>query len=93
MGFSCQNLSFFHSFLYSANKKSKIFYNNYDIRALIIYFCFALIDLINDYKNIFSRDNNVCLEVFVVVFMCIITFKKIIFSMKRGDKTAPDLSV
>ena len=60
---------------------------------MIIYFCFALIDLINDYKNIFSRDNNVCLEVSVVVFMCIITFKKIIFSMKRGDKTAPDLSV
>ena len=35
-------------------------------------------------KNIYSRNNNVCLGVCGVVFMCIITFKKIIFSMKRG---------
>ena len=27
---------------------------------MIIYFCFVLIDLINDYKNIYSR-NNICL--------------------------------
>ena len=63
---------------------------------MIIYFCFVLIDLINDYKNIYSRDNNVCLGVcmmvftriisvkmgYGMVFMCIVTFK-IIFSMKR----------
>ena len=34
-----------------------------------------LIDLINDYKNIFSRNNNVCLEVFMMIFMSIVTFK------------------
>ena len=38
----------------------KFFYNNLIIRALIIYFCFVLIDLINDYKNIYFRNNNVC---------------------------------
>ena len=38
------------------------------------YFCFALIGLINDYKNICYRNNNVCL----VVFMCINTFKKLL---------------
>ena len=27
------------------------FYNNLGIHAMIIYFCFMLIDLINDYKN------------------------------------------
>ena len=52
----------------------EIFYNNWGIRAFIIYFCFMLIDLINDYKNIYSRNNNVCL----VVFMCIDTFKKLL---------------
>ena len=37
----------------------KFFYNNLGIRALIIYFCFVLIDLINQYKNhtnIYSRN-------------------------------------
>ena len=34
-----------------------------------------LIDLINDYKNIFSRNNNVCLEVCMMIFMSIVTFK------------------
>ena len=34
-------------------------YNNLGIRALIIYFYCMLIDLINDYKNIYFR-NNVC---------------------------------
>ena len=52
----------------------EIFYNNWGIRVFIIYFCFMLIDLINDYKNIYSRNNNVCL----VVFMCIDTFKKLL---------------
>ena len=28
---------------------------------MIIYFCFVLIDLINDYKDVYSRNNNVCL--------------------------------
>ena len=43
-------------------KKQKCFYNNLGIYALIIYFCFVLIDLINDYKNIFPH--NVHLMVF-----------------------------
>ena len=37
------------------------------IHAMIVYFCFVLIDLINSYKNIYSR-NNVCLEIFEMVF-------------------------
>ena len=41
--------------------------NNLGIRALIIYFCFVLIDLINDYKNIYSG-NNICLGVYGNVF-------------------------
>ena len=55
----------------------KFFYNNLGINAVIIYFCFVLIDLINDYKNhknIYSR-NNVCLRVCRMVFMSINTFK------------------
>ena len=46
----------------------KFFYNNLGIRALIIYFCFVLIGLINDYKNIYCH-NNVCLGVCEMVFM------------------------
>ena len=42
-------------FLYTSEK---FFYNNLGILAAIIYFCFVLIDLINDYTNIYSR--NVC---------------------------------
>ena len=38
--------------------RTKFFYNNYGIRAVIIYFYFVLIDLINDYKNIYSHNNN-----------------------------------
>ena len=52
------------------------FYNNLGILALIIYFCFVLIGLINDYKNIYSRNNNVCLGVCKMVFMSINTFNK-----------------
>ena len=26
---------------------------------MIMYFCFVFIDLINDYKNVYSRNNNV----------------------------------
>ena len=37
------------------------------IHAMIVYFCFVLIDLINSYKNVYSR-NNVCLEFFEIVF-------------------------
>ena len=42
---------------------------------MIIYFCFVLIGLINDYKNIYSRNSNVCLGICEMVFMRIITFK------------------
>ena len=38
----------------------KFFYNNLGIQAFIVYFCFVLIYLINDYKNFYSR-NNVCM--------------------------------
>ena len=58
------------------------FNNNLGMHALIIYFCFVPIDLINDYKNhkiVYSRNNNVCLGVWF--FMCIVTFK-VVFSMK-----------
>ena len=41
------------------------FYNNLGIRAVILYFCFALIGLINDYKNIYSH--NVCIKVFIKI--------------------------
>ena len=51
---------------------------------MIRYFCFVLIDLINDYKNIYSWNNNVCMMFFMIivsmkrgyemVFMCIVTF-------------------
>ena len=38
------------------------FNNNWGIRALIIHFCFMLIGLINEYKNVYSH--NVCMTVF-----------------------------
>ena len=53
----------------------KIFYNNLGIHAMTIYFCFVLIDLINDYKNVYSRSNNVCLGVCMMVFMRIVSIK------------------
>ena len=56
------------------------FYNNLGIHALIVYFCFVLIDLINDFKNIYSR-NNVCL---CGDFLCALLLLKFIFSMKGG---------
>ena len=43
---------------------------------MIIYFCFMLIGLINDYKNIYSH-NNVCLRACEMVFMRIDTFKRL----------------
>ena len=62
-------------------KKSTVFYNNYGIHELVTYFCFILIDVINDYKNVYSRNNNVCLEGrgdCMMVFMKIDTFKKLL---------------
>ena len=63
---------------------------------MIRYFCFVLIDLINDYKNVYSHNNNVCLGFCMMVFMRIVSIKrgygmvfiyivtfKIIFSMKK----------
>ena len=46
------------------------------IRAVIIYFCFVFIGLINNYKNIYSRNNDVCLRVCMMVFMRIVSVKK-----------------
>ena len=43
---------------------------------MIIYFCFVFIGLINNYKNIYTRNNNVCLEVCVMVFMRIVSVEK-----------------
>ena len=60
----------------------KFFYNNLVIRALIIYFCFVLIDLINDYKNIYFRNNNVCVGVCGMVFMRIDSFKRLFLVWK-----------
>ena len=37
------------------------------IHAIIVYFFFVLIDLINGYRNVYSY-NNVCLEFFEMVF-------------------------
>ena len=48
-----------------------IFYNNWGIRAVIICFCFVLMGLINDYKNIYSR--NVCMMVFIKA-VCVMVF-------------------
>ena len=51
----------FFPFILICNKKSKkIFNNNLGIRAVIIYFALCL--LINDSKNIYSR--NVCIIIF-----------------------------
>ena len=57
-------------FLYNYEK---IFYNNLGIRAMIIYFWFVLIDLINDNKDVYSCNNNVCLRVCVIDFMRIVS--------------------
>ena len=48
--FCRRSLCYFHSFLYPVKKK-RFFYNNWGIHTLIVYFCFMLIDLINDYKK------------------------------------------
>ena len=40
------------------------FYNHLGIGALIICFLFVLIDLINDYKNVYSHNNNICLRIY-----------------------------
>ena len=44
---------------------------------MIIYFCFVLIVLINDYKNVYSCNNNVCLWVCMMVFMRIVSVKRV----------------
>ena len=44
---------------------------------MIIYFCFVLIVLINDYKNVYSCNNNVCLWVCMMVFMGIVSVKRV----------------
>ena len=46
------------------------------IHALVIYFCFVFINLINGNKNVYSRNNNICLGVCVMVFMRTDTFFK-----------------
>ena len=58
-------------------KKSKnVFYNDLGTRASIIHSCFVLIGLINDYKNIYFCNNNVCLGVCEMVLMRIDTSKR-----------------
>ena len=42
---------------------------------MIIYFWFVLIDLINDNKDVYSCNNNVCLRVCVMVFMRIVSMR------------------
>ena len=52
---------------------------NFEIFFIIIgvyaHFRFVLVDLINGYKNIYSRNNNVCFGGYLRVFMRIDTFK------------------
>ena len=68
------------------------FYNNLGIHAVIIYFCFVLIDLINSYKIVCTMVfiKIVCIMVFytncyfAMVFMWIVFFRIIVISMKRG---------
>ena len=43
---------------------------------MIIYFCFVFIDLTNNYKNIYTRNNHVCLGVCMMVFMRIVSVEK-----------------
>ena len=40
---------------------------------MIMYFWFVLIDLINDNKDVYSCNNNVCLRVCVIDFMRIVS--------------------
>ena len=56
----------------------KFFYNNFGIRAVIIYFCFVLIDLINDYNNILFFAT-----MFMRWFFMKIDTLKIIFNMEK----------
>ena len=53
----------------------KFFYNNLGIRALIIYFCFVLIDLINDYKKLQTYLFACLCGVCMMTFIHIIIFK------------------
>ena len=72
--FCRRNLCYFHLFLYSVKKKSKIFLIIIiGICALIIHFCFVLIDSINVYRNVYYHNNDVCLEICMMVFMRIIS--------------------
>ena len=72
--FCGRNLCYFHLFLYSVKKKSKIFFIIIiGIRALVIHFCFVLIDSINVYRNVYYHNNDVCLEICMMVFMTIIS--------------------
>ena len=61
--------------IYSKEKKVQFFYNNFGIRAVIIYFCFVLIGFINDYKHIYSRN--------VYLGVCGMIFMKVFFSIKN----------
>ena len=56
-------MSFISTHSYSLRrKKIEFLYNNLGIHTLVLYFCSMLIDLIIDYKNIYSHNNYVCLE-------------------------------
>ena len=59
--------------IYSKEKKVQFFYNNFGIRAVIIYFSFVLIGFINDYKHIYSCNVylGVCGMIFMTVFFSI----------------------
>ena len=60
-------------------KKSKIFYDNFGIRAVVIYFYFVLIDLINDYKNIYSHkktSNIIIIIIIIIIIMRIVSMKR-----------------
>ena len=45
---------------------------------MVIYFFHKLIDLINDYKIVYSRNNNVCLGVCKMVSTRIVSIKRVV---------------
>ena len=61
------------------------------MHAVIIYFWFVLIGLINDYRNVYSGNSDVCLGVCMTVWellvcdgiLCRLSLLKLIVSMKR----------
>ena len=66
------DLLFLHSTKQNKNFiNMNFFYNNLGIRDMIIYFC-----LVNNYKNVYSHNDNVCLGVRMMFFMRAVSIKR-----------------